>query len=258
MGFDTIRPLGLSGINSNIRISPNRYSIGFGNENAPDRVEFQSVGKFTTEKFLISQIQSNPKITQILKEMGTIPVLNMEELRKLQEGHATDTKRIVMEIAENLPPAMKARVNIKSLQDAAYLHDLGKVLIPKEVLNKPAKLTAEEQKIMHRHSELSYELLKNTNLNPETLNLIRYHHQNANHNGYPTVDSNFNADINLQILTLADKFSALRENRVYKAPLSTKEALTIISKDVQDGNIHPFIFKALINSQNKIMEKQAV
>ena len=62
MGFDTIRPLGLSGINSNIRISPNRYSIGFGSENAPDRVEFQSVGKFTTEKFLIPQLAQYPNL----------------------------------------------------------------------------------------------------------------------------------------------------------------------------------------------------
>ena len=100
---------------------------------------------------------------------------------------------------------------------------------------------------MQTHSEVSYELLKNSGLNNKTLSLIRHHHQNAKHTGYPWVNKDFNADINLQILSIADKYSALTENRIYKAPLTPKEALTIIYKDVKEGKLHPIVFKALVN-----------
>ena len=100
---------------------------------------------------------------------------------------------------------------------------------------------------MHTHSELSYELLKNSGLNDKTLKLIRNHHQNAKRTGYPWVDQNFNADLNLQILSVADKYSALTEKRTYKEPMSPQQALTIIYQDVKEGKMHPFVFKALVN-----------
>ena len=61
------------------------------------------------------------------------------------------------------------------------LHDLGKVLIPSKILNKPAKLNFKERKIMNIHSTLGYELLKTQHLPTETLSLIKYHHQNLKH-----------------------------------------------------------------------------
>ena len=103
---------------------------------------------------------------------------------------------------------------------------------------------------MHKHSELGYEMLKKTNLDKITLNLVRNHHQNAQKSGYPWVSNDFKADINLQILTAADKYSALTEERVYKKPIDKTQALTIIYQDVKEGKLHPFVFKALVNYVN--------
>ena len=136
------------------------------------------------------------------------------------------------------------------MSDASYLHDIGKVLIPEEILNKQTKLNENETKIMHQHSELGYEILKNTNLDKTTLNLIRNHHQNAKKSGYPFVNKDFRADLNLQILTMADKYSALTEKRPYKEAFTPEQALTIIYADVKDGKLHPFVFKALANYVN--------
>ena len=99
---------------------------------------------------------------------------------------------------------------------------------------------------MHTHSELSYELLRKTDLDTRTLNLIKYHHQNALGNGYPQASPDFKADINQQILSVADKYSALTEKRSYKDPMPAEKALAIIYKDVKDGKTHPFVFKALV------------
>ena len=134
------------------------------------------------------------------------------------------------------------KVNIKNLKDAAMLHDFGKVLIPAEILNKTGSLTPEEHRIMDLHSELGYQLLKNTGVNNEVLNLVRNHHNTSGNNYIP--------DINLQILNLADKYSALTEKRVYKEAYSPKKALTVIYADVKRGDVHPFIFNALVKAVN--------
>ena len=55
------------------------------------------------------------------------------------------------------------------------LHDLGKVLIPEKILNKQGKLTEEEAEIMHLHSKLSDAILSSQNIEPEVLNIIKYH-----------------------------------------------------------------------------------
>ena len=254
MGLELNRPLGVGGITPNIYIDRNRYNTIFGNTSNADTFEIKSNNRYTTEPAIRKMIASNPKIRSITKDFNPELNLNMKELKDLLENHATDTQNIVKGITQNLPFSLQTKVDKKALEDASYLHDLGKVLIPPEVLNKPGRLDNKETQIMHRHSELSYELLKNTDLNDKTLNLIRNHHQNAKRTGYPWVGKDFNADINLQILSIADKYSALTEKRTYKEPLSNKQALTIIYRDVEDGKLHPFVFKALVNYVNEIVE----
>lgn len=249
MGLEINRPLGVGGITSNISIPQTGYNIWFGNTNT-DSFERTSSDRYTNEAVLKKLIASNPKIKNITKNFNPEMNLNMDEINELLQHHAKDTQNIAKGIINNLPFSLKTRADEKAIEDAAYLHDMGKVLIPKEILNKPSKLNEAETNIMHKHSELSYELLKNTDLSKTTLNLIRNHHQNAKKTGYPWVDNSFNADLNLQILTAADKYSALTEHRTYKAPLAPKQALTIIYQDVKDGKLHPFVFKALVNYAN--------
>lgn len=247
MGFEINRPLSVGGITPNIYIDRNRYNTSFGNTLSADTFERTSIDRFTTETAIKRMIESNPKVKNITKDFNPNLNLNMNELRELLSNHATDTQNITKGIIENLPFALQNKVDAKAIEDASYLHDLGKVLIPAEVLNKPGRLDDKETKIMHTHSELSYELLKNSGLDDKTLKLIRNHHQNAKRTGYPWVGKDFNADINLQILSVADKYSALTEKRTYKEPMSAKEALTIIYQDVKEGKLHPFVFKALVN-----------
>jgi len=218
----------------------------FGNMPA-DKFENRTNTRYTTEPAIRKMIESNPKVKNIVKDFNPELNLNMRELEELMRGHAVDTQNIAKGMIENLPFALQNKVDVKNIEEAAYLHDLGKVLIPPEVLNKPGKLDESETKIMHTHSELSYELLKNSDLNDKTLKLIRNHHQNAKRTGYPWVGNDFNADLNLQILSTADKYSALTEKRTYKEPMGSKEALTIIYQDVKDGKLHPLVFKALVN-----------
>ncbi len=203
----------------------------------------------TTDVNTLKQsVQTNPRISEILKEYNIPVKINISELEKLQKGHLMDTRITAAKMYSALPDNLKFEVNLKNLQDAAMFHDYGKVLIPEKILNKEGKLTDKEKEIMQLHSELGYELLKNQGINKEVLNLIKYHHQKPNGNGYPLINNDFTPNISTEILATADKYSALREARSYKPAMSREEALNIIKKDVQAGTISPEVYTALEKS----------
>ena len=166
----------------------------------------------------------------------------------MTNGHLTATRILVAKIYSALPADMKSDINLSNLQQAAMLHDYGKVLIPKEILNKKSALTIEEKKIMELHSEFGYELLKQQGVKEEVLNLIKYHHQKPDGSGYPAIDKNFEYSISSQILEAADIYSALTEDRAYHKAYSKEEALEIIFKEVENGAISEKVFEALKKS----------
>lgn len=190
--------------------------------------------------------KSNPRICELLKEHNLPIEVNIDVLNELKQGHMKESRIIAAKIYSSLPEELKKEISLPNLQEAAMFHDYGKVLIPKKVLNKNNKLTADERKIMELHSELGYELLKNKGLSEKTLNLIKYHHQNSNKNGYPEAQKDFSFGIDAQILSTADKYTALREKRSYKNPIGKYEALEIIGKDVNNGNLSQEVYTALL------------
>ncbi len=203
---------------------------------------------FVDRNKLTQLAKTNPNVMNIL-DKNNIPLkINDKELEELKNGHLLDTRIMAAKIYSALPKEMKAEVNLMDLQQAAMLHDYGKVLIPDKILNKEGKLTDSEKKIMELHSELGYELLKQQGVNQNVLNMVKYHHQTPQGDGYPNVEQGYTSDISTQILATADKYSALREKRSYKEPLSRKEALDIIKQDVEAGIIMPEIYEALIKT----------
>lgn len=233
------------GAKPNIQFKGLGNRIYFGQTNVKDSFENNSLKKFCNESEINKMISQNPELKNLLIQNKIPHHLNMKELNDLFDSHCKATQDIAAAIAGNLPPALKQQVNIKVLKDAAMLHDFGKVLIPSEVLNKNGALTNDEHKIMDLHSEIGYQLLKNSGVDEKILNLVRYHHENFEDT---KSGRNFVPDINLQILNLADKYSALTEKRVYKEKFSPQKALTILYSEVKNGKIHPFVFNALVKS----------
>lgn len=202
--------------------------------------------RFDTKAKIEAIARLNPKIEELLSRYNLPIKVNIEELEKLKNGHLQDTRVIAAKIYSSLPNELKNQVSLPHLQEAAMLHDFGKILIPESILNKKGKLDETERKIMSLHSELGYELLKDKGISEKTLNLIKYHHQNLKGSGYPAKKADFSYNIDAQILSVADKYSALREDRAYKNPLGKYEALGIIAKDVNAGNISQDVYTALI------------
>jgi len=163
----------------------------------------------------------------------------------MTQGHLSATRIIAAKIYSALPKELKSEVYLPDLQQAAMLHDYGKVLIPKEILNKKGALTPNEKKIMELHAEFGYELLKQQGVNENVLNLIKYHHQKPDGSGYPAINQDFEYNLSSQILEAADMYSALTEERAYHKACTKNEALEIIYKEVENGSISQDVFDAL-------------
>jgi putative nucleotidyltransferase with HDIG domain len=171
------------------------------------------------------------------------------ELKRILMVHSRKVADKALEVAKKHP---ELHLDKAFLEEASMLHDLGKVLIPSKILNKPAKLNVRERKIMNIHSTLGYELLKTQGVSEDVLNLIKYHHQNWKHSGYPILTSESKAsDLGVQIISIADKYSALREARVYRRRLSRIEALLVLYREVREGKILPEVYQALVKYAEK-------
>ena len=194
-----------------------------------------------------NMIALNPAIKGLLKKYKIKPSVDTKTLKELTGGHMNETCNIAMGVYSVLSESLKCEIDKSVIKEASMLHDLGKVLIPSKILNKPAKLNVKEREIMNIHSTLGYELLKKQSISQETLELIKYHHQNLKHSGYPAWnDEELTSDIGVQIISISDKYSALRETRVYRRKLSQVEALLILYGEVREGKILPDVYNALV------------
>jgi len=107
----------------------------------------------------------------------------------------------------------------------AMLHDIGKMKVPTELLNKPGKLTEEEFSIIKQHAFWGYELIQNAGNLGEVPAIIAYqHHESLDGSGYPLGVAGDQFNEYAQIVSIADKFDALTANRVYHPPFPAHEA----------------------------------
>lgn len=227
--------------------------------NVPDRGSFNSgLDKYLDRNTILSMVYSNPTILNTLSNNKIPLIVNVDGFKKNVYNHSVDTKNTAIGIYRNLPVNVQDYANIKNIADAALLHDFGKVLIPENILNKNGKLTPEEAKIMHLHSSLSNDLLRTKDIDPETLNIIKYHHQNRQGTGYPIITSDYRPDINTEIVSLADKYSALREKRSYKRQMTPQEAIGILYNEVSNENVRPEIYDALSSYVKKDTQKNNI
>ena len=113
----------------------------------------------------------------------------------------------------------------------ATLHDVGKLIIPSEVLNKPGKLTPDEWELVKRHPMAGVEMLSDVDFPGDTLKIVRSHHERWDGRGYP--DALVGADIprSARILCIADVYDALTSRRSYKPPIPHERAMTIMREE---------------------------
>jgi len=116
---------------------------------------------------------------------------------------------------------------------AGILHDVGKSQIPLEILNKPAKLTAEEMSLMRRHTVLGYDLLKDMIAVPEDVKMaVLQHHERIDGVGYPFGAREDKISDFAKIVAVADTYDAVTSNRVYQEARSPFDVIEIIEEEM--------------------------
>ncbi|MDH3354487.1 MAG: HD-GYP domain-containing protein [Chromatiales bacterium] len=111
----------------------------------------------------------------------------------------------------------------------ALLHDIGKMHVPLEVLNKPGKLNAFEKKIMNAHPQMGFDLLSSAeNFPAAALDVIRYHHERMDGTGYPKGLMAEGIKPYVQIVAMVDVYDAITSDRAYHDRISPHEALNLM------------------------------
>jgi HD-GYP domain-containing protein (c-di-GMP phosphodiesterase class II) len=122
---------------------------------------------------------------------------------------------------------------------AARYHDVGKIMIPKRILNKPGKLTEEEKRHIMVHSKYSSQILEQTGHSKRVVQFAMLHHENFDGSEYPFGYKGDRIPIEARIIRVADVFDALHSKRAYKEALQIDLCLQIMKSDnaVLDDNV---------------------
>jgi putative nucleotidyltransferase with HDIG domain len=114
----------------------------------------------------------------------------------------------------------------------ALLHDVGKIVVPSDILNKAAPLTPEERAIMERHPTAGAELLRDVDFPWDVIPMIRGHHERWDGHGYPDGLSGDAIPLAARILCVADVYDALTSHRPYRRAFDTRDALRLMHADI--------------------------
>lgn len=130
-----------------------------------------------------------------------------------------------------------AKAPATALLNAALLHDIGKALIPLNILEKPARLTEAEMQIIRRHPGDAFDYLSQQSIHPAVLDAIRHHHELLDGSGYPDGLAGNQIKRLTRVLTVCDVFAALSERRPYKETHTPDQAVSVLWEMSRYGKV---------------------
>lgn len=176
------------------------------------------------------------RVDDQLKHLAEVNRLYLSTIESL--AHAIDAKdqtthghiRRVQHYAVRLAEAMGLRdeIELKAIEAAGLLHDMGKLAIPEHILNKPGKLTAAEFEKMKLHATVGAEILSTIDFPYPVVPIVRHHHENWDGSGYPAGLKRLEIPVGARILSVVDCFDALTSDRPYRPRVTDQEAIEIL------------------------------
>lgn len=152
----------------------------------------------------------------------------LNEKNKREEQHS----QRVSELCATMGEALGLSENeIKELETVGLLHDIGKVAIDENILNKPDKLTTEEQEEIERHPEIGYRILSSVNDMSEMAEYVLAHHERWDGKGYPKGLKGNEIPLQARIMSIADTYDAITSERPYRRAHSIEFAVEELVKN---------------------------
>ena len=162
----------------------------------------------------------------------------------------TATEMMLRKLVKTTDAYPLTEADISLITTASSLHDIGKIRVPEEILNKPEKLTDEEFKIMKTHSEMGADMIRDMHFlqdNPlvhTAGEICRWHHERWDGKGYPDGLKGEEIPISAQVVSIVDVYDALTSERCYKKAFDHDTAIQMIL-DGQCGQFNPILLKCL-------------
>ncbi len=205
---------------------------------------------YQREKSVGMMVSILSQIVEFRNGESGLHVLHVNTLTEMLLKHiATKTDRY------SLTPDL-----ISTIKLASSLHDIGKISIPEEILNKPGKLTDEEFALMKTHSAIGANMLKSLpNFEEEPIikisyEICRWHHERFDGRGYPDGLKGDEIPISAQVVSLADVYDALTSKRVYKDAFPHEKAMEMILNG-ECGSFDPFLLECLKDIADEIQDE---
>jgi putative nucleotidyltransferase with HDIG domain len=185
--------------------------------------------------------------------LSTIETLAMavDAKDQITHGHIRRVQVYAVQLAKRL--GVNNDRQLKAIEAAALLHDMGKLAIPEHILNKPGKLTAAEFETMKRHAAIGADLLSSIRFPYPVVPIVRHHHENWNGKGYPTGISGTDIPLGARILAVVDCFDALNSDRPYRPRLDPDEAFAIL-RDRRGTMYDPLVVDTFIAAYAEIAD----
>ena len=201
-------------------------------------------------KMAYSLSESKKKLQDYFYRVVQSLVMILEAKDAYTSGHSQRVAEYAAEIAKEMG---FAREKIDLLKKAAQIHDIGKLVIDENILNKKGKLNDEEWRVMKQHPIVGEEVLKPILVDEEVMSMVRSHHERYDGCGYPDKLKGDNINIFAQIISVADSYDAMISERAYRHALSKEKAIAEL-KDNCGTQFNTQIVKAFV----KVLEEKEV
>lgn len=169
----------------------------------------------------------NIELENTNKDLVASLVSAIEAKDKYTLGHSKRVSAYAVELAKTLGLSNE---KVEEIKVAGMLHDVGKIGVSDEILNKTSKLTVEEYEEVKKHPAIGGWILNTLDLPETTMNAINYHHERYDGKGYPLGLSGKELSLEAQIIALSDAYDAMTSDRPYRKAMSHQEAINEIKK----------------------------
>jgi putative nucleotidyltransferase with HDIG domain len=178
----------------------------------------------------------------------------VEAKDKYTQGHSMRVSEYSVEIAKKLSLSQKRIDNIKI---AAILHDIGKIGVEENILNKHGSLTQDEFDKIKQHPSTGVKIIQEIDFLKDVAEIILAHHEKVDGSGYPNGKRGNEICLESCILSVADVYDALTSDRPYRAAMSQEQALEII-RNGRDTQFNPLVVDAFVKVINEHKELNSI
>ncbi len=177
-------------------------------------------------------------------------VADMEARRPLVAAHCRRVAAYGVRLATHYGLSESA---IETIRVGGLLHDIGKVMVPSQILSKPGRLTEAQWRELQAHPEHGFDMVEPLGFDSDVLDIILYHHERADRSGYPDGLDGDSIPWTVRIISVMDAFDALTSPRTYRRALSIDAARTLLAREAADRYC-PWIVNGLLSIPKPLLE----